>query len=263
MIKLIIAGAAGRVGTAILKVAAADPGFVVTHLLEIATHPLSGSAMDVPGLPGTSLVLESNLAEVIDDCDVIIDFTYAEASLEHFRLAAENGKAIVIGTTGISPESLCQMKASPGARAVISPNMSIGVNVLFALVDQAARLIGRDYDAEIVEMHHKWKKDAPSGTALKLRDIITAAGPDRRWIETTGRRGIVGERKPDEIGVMAVRAGDIVGEHTVLFAGIGERLEITHRAYSRDNFAAGALTAAKWLVGRENGVYDMKDVLGI
>jgi 4-hydroxy-tetrahydrodipicolinate reductase len=141
--------------------------------------------------------------------------------------------------------------------------MSIGVNVLFALVDRAARIIGRTYDTEIVEMHHKWKKDAPSGTAQKLRDIVMAAAPDRRWTETTGRRGMTGERKKDEIGVLAVRAGDIVGEHTVIFAGAGERLEITHRAYSRENFAAGALAAAKWIVRKDCGIYDMRDVLGL
>jgi 4-hydroxy-tetrahydrodipicolinate reductase len=155
------------------------------------------------------------------------------------------------------------MKALPNAKAVISPNMSIGVNVLFTLVDRAARLIGRDYDTEIVEMHHKWKKDAPSGTAVKLRDIVMAAGKDRRWTEVTGRSGMIGERKSDEIGILAVRAGDIVGEHTVLFAGTGERLEITHRAYSRENFAAGALAAARWIVRQGNGIYDMKDVLGL
>ena len=263
MIKLIITGAAGRMGSAVLKLAATDPAFVVAHVLEMATHPLSGAVIDVPGVAGASFVVENSLAEVVDDCDVIIDFTHADASPFHLSLASQKGKAIVIGTTGISFETLAQMKRLPGARAVISPNMSIGVNVLFALVDRAARIIGRDYDTEIVEMHHKWKKDAPSGTAQKLRDVVMAAAPDRHWIETTGRRGMTGERKNDEIGVLAVRAGDIVGEHTVIFAGAGERLEITHRAYSRENFAAGALAAAKWLVRQDCGFYDMRDVLGL
>jgi 4-hydroxy-tetrahydrodipicolinate reductase len=263
MIKLIVTGGCGRMGSAVLKLAASDPAFVVTHVLEIATHPLAGTVIDVPGVAGASFLLEDSLAHVVDDCDVIIDFTHADASLLHLRLASEKGKAIVIGTTGIPPEVLAEMKAMPAASAVISPNMSIGVNLLFTLVDRAARLIGRDYDTEIIEMHHKWKKDAPSGTAARLRDIVMAAGPDRPWTEVTGRRGMIGERKSDEIGVMAVRAGDIVGEHMVLFAGAGERLEITHRAFSRENFAAGALAAAKWIVRQGKGVYDMGDVLGL
>ncbi len=263
MIKLIVTGACGRMGSAVLKLAASDPAFVITHLLETATHPLSGATIDVPGVAGASFLLEDSLSHVVDDCDVIIDFTHSDASLLHLSLASEKGKAIVIGTTGISPETLAEMKALPNALAVISPNMSIGVNLLFTLVDRAARLIGRDYDAEIIEMHHKWKKDAPSGTAVKLRDIIMAAAPDRQWSEVTGRRGMIGERKIDEIGVLAVRAGDIVGEHTVLFAGTGERLEITHRAYSRENFAHGALAAAKWIVLQGKGIYDMGDVLGL
>ncbi len=183
--------------------------------------------------------------------------------MRHFRLASEEGRAIVVGTTGFSAEALAEIKQTAAARAVVSPNMSIGVNLLFSLVRKAAQVIGKDFDTEIVEMHHKWKKDAPSGTALKLKEMVTAAGPGRRWTEVTGRKGIIGERTPDEIGVMSVRAGDIVGEHTVFFAGIGERLEITHRAYSRDNFARGSLIAAKWLVNQPNGIYDMADVLGL
>jgi len=181
MIKVVITGACGRMGSAVLKLAASDPAFVITHVLEIATHPLVGSAIDVPGVAGASFLLEDSLAHVVDDCDVVIDFTHSDASLLHLRLTSEKGKAIVIGTTGISPETMAEMKAMPAALAVISPNMSIGVNLLFTLVDRAARLIGRDYDTEIIEMHHKWKKDAPSGTAVKLRDIIMTAGPDRQW----------------------------------------------------------------------------------
>ena len=147
--------------------------------------------------------------------------------------------------------------------AVVSPNMSIGVNLLFNLAEKAARVLGRDYDTEITEMHHKWKKDAPSGTALRLREIIKNAVPERAWIDVFGREGMVGERKSDEIAVLALRGGDVVGEHTVFFAGAGERLEITHRAYSRENFARGALVAAKWLVNQPKGVYDMADVLGL
>ena len=150
-----------------------------------------------------------------------------------------------------------------GVRAVISPNMSIGVNVLFSLARRAAQVLGPAYDVEIVEMHHKWKKDAPSGTAVKLKEVVMGTDPGRAWTGVTGRDGMIGERGSDEIGVLAVRAGDIVGEHTVFFVGSGERVEITHRAFSRDNFARGALTAARWVVRQPPGIYDMDDVLNL
>jgi 4-hydroxy-tetrahydrodipicolinate reductase len=263
MIRLTITGACGRMGNAIFRLATLDPDFAVVHILEAQGHPLVGQEIPLAGVSEHSLVLEDDAGAAIGDCDVVVDFTQAEASLNHFHLAFEQGRAIVVGTTGLSPEALSGMKQAAGARAVISPNMSIGVNLLFSLVHRAAQVIGKDYDTEIVEIHHKWKKDAPSGTALRLKEMVTAAGPDRQWTEVTGRKGIIGERTPNEIGVMSLRAGDIVGEHTVLFAGIGERLEITHRAYSRDNFSRGSLAAAKWLVNQPEGIYDMADVLGL
>jgi 4-hydroxy-tetrahydrodipicolinate reductase len=263
MIKLIITGACGRTGSAILKLAVADPAFTVTHILEAEGNPLVGTNVPLPGMAGGSLVLESDIEAVIQDCDVVIDFTEALASFRHFKIASARGKAVVVGTTGFSPQALSEMRALHGARAVISPNMSIGVNLLFNLTKKAAQVLGPAYDTEIVEMHHKWKKDAPSGTAMKLKEMVTCADQSRQWIEVTGRNGLVGERRPDEIGVLAVRAGDIVGEHTVFFVGTGERVEITHRAYSRDNFARGALTAAKWIASQPNGIYDMNDVLNL
>jgi 4-hydroxy-tetrahydrodipicolinate reductase len=263
MIKLIITGACGRTGSAILKLATADADFMVAHIIEAKGHPLIGKMIAVPGVSAASLPLEADLGAIIEDGDVIIDFTEPAASFLHFKTAAEHGKAIVVGTTGFSPERLDEMKGTAGCRTVISPNMSIGVNLLFSLAQKAAQVLGPDYDTEIIEMHHKWKKDAPSGTAVRLKEVVTGADPSRAWIEVTGRNGIVGERRPDEIGVFAVRAGDIVGEHTVFFVGAGERVEITHRAYSRDNFARGALTAAKWIVRQRAGNYDMSDVLGL
>ena len=263
MIRLIVIGACGRMGTTVLRLAACDPAFVVTHILEAKDHPLVGSRMDVPGLRGLTFPLEHDLANCIDDSDVIVDFSEAKATINHFRIAVDKAKAIVIGTTGMSREEIEEMGKTNGAKAVVSPNMSIGVNLLFNLAEKAAHVLGRDYDTEIIEMHHKWKKDAPSGTASRLRDVIKNAEPERAWIDVTGREGMVGERKSDEIAVFALRGGDIVGEHTVFFAGAGERLEITHRAYSRENFARGALVAAKWLVNQQNGVYDMADVLGL
>lgn len=262
MIRLIITGVCGRMGSTILRLAATDPEFAVTHVLEAKGHPLMGTSIDVPGA-GRKLPLEHDLGAAIEDCDLIIDFSEARASMGYFRACAEKTKSIVIGTTGISKEATDEMKETTNARAVVSPNMSIGVNILFNLTERAARVLGRDYDTEICEMHHKLKKDAPSGTALRLRDIIKTAQPDRSWIDVTGREGMTGERKADEIGVLAVRGGDMVGEHTVYFIGTGERLEITHRAYSRENLARGALVAAKWLVSQQNGIYDMADVLGL
>lgn len=263
MIRLIITGACGRVGATILRVAASDQAFAVTHILEAKEHPLMGTAIDVPGVRGLSLLLEHDLGTCVDDCDVVVDFSEAKATLGHFRTCAGKEKAIVIGTTGLPREATDGMGKTKGARAVVSPNMSIGVNVLFNLAEKAARVLGRDYDTEILEMHHKWKKDAPSGTAVRLRDIIKSAEPERAWVDVTGREGMVGERKDDELAVLALRGGDVVGEHTVFFAGIGERLEITHRAYSRENFAKGALVAAKWIVSQPEGIYDMADVLGL
>ena len=263
MIRIIVAGACGRVGAAVLRLAAADPDVNVTHALEAKAHPLIGTRIDVPGQKGLGYLLEDNLGASVDDCDVIIDFTEAKATVAAFGLAASKNKAMVIGTTAIPPDSLDAMRKTPGARAVISPNMSIGVNLLFSLTEKAAAVLGKEYDAEIVEMHHRLKKDAPSGTALKLREMIKGTEPGRPWVDVTGRQGMVGERKPDEIGLFALRGGDIVGEHTVFFAGPGERLEITHRAYSRENFARGALVAARWIVGKGPGIYDMAEVLGL
>jgi len=263
VIRLIVTGACGRMGTAVLKLAAGDPDFKVTHILEARAHPLMGTRVDVPGVKGVSFLLEDDLGACIDDCEVIVDFSEPGAAQAFFGLAASRGKAMIIGTTAIPPGVLEEMRKTRGARAVISPNMSIGVNLLFSLTGRAAAVLGKGYDAEIVEMHHRLKKDAPSGTALRLRDAIKGAEPGRPWIDVTGRHGLVGERKADEIGLFALRGGDIVGEHTVIFAGPGERIELTHRAYSRENFARGALAAAKWIVRQGSGIYDMADVLGL
>jgi len=264
MIKLAIAGVCGRMGSAILKLALSDPAFEVAGGLERKGHPMVGKALDalLSGVP-PSCRISDDMAQVIDRADVLVDFTEPAATLEHFRLAADRGKAIVIGTTGLSQNAIQEITKATGARVVQSPNMSVGVNLMFALVQQAASALTADYDVEILELHHKWKKDAPSGTAIRLRQVIEAARPETTSIHVSGRDGLIGERKPGEIGVLAIRGGDIVGEHTVFFAGLGERLEITHRASSRDNFARGALLAAKWLTRQPPGLYDMNHVLGL
>jgi 4-hydroxy-tetrahydrodipicolinate reductase len=185
--------------------------------------------------------------------------------MNHFDIAANNGKAIVIGTTGFSAEEMERIKArSAEVRCVLAPNMSVGVNLMFKLVSEAARIIGSDYDIEIMEIHHNRKKDAPSGTAARLAEICAReTGRDIEKAGVYGREGLTGERRKDEIGVMSLRAGDVVGEHTVIFGGTGERLEIAHKAGSRSNFAKGAVLAAIWLADKKPGIYDMQDVLGL
>jgi 4-hydroxy-tetrahydrodipicolinate reductase len=263
MIKLGIAGVAGRMGITILKLAAVETGFAVVCGLEKKGHPMVGRPLNALASGVPSIPIADDLAEVVDTMDVLIDFSQPDSSLDHFRVATAQGKAVVIGTTGFSATALEEIRNRSGARVVISPNMSIGVNVMFDLVSRAARALAHDYDVEIVEMHHRWKKDAPSGTAVRLRNMVEQARPDEKWVPVSGRDGIVGERKPEELAVLAVRGGDIVGEHTVLFAGLGERVEITHRAQSREIFGRGALVAAKWLMSQPPGIYDMKAVLGL
>lgn len=267
MTKIVVTGVSGRMGSTIIRLALASADFRVKAALEAKGHPSIGKGVDsIIGNVGDAgaLQITSNLEAVIDECDVVVDFTTPVASFDYFRLTCDHDKAIVIGTTGFPQEVIAAMRCAPKAKAVVSPNMSIGVNLLFDLVERAASALGPEYDAEIVEMHHRLKKDAPSGTAIRLRDAVEAGRPDTSWSEVTGRQGIWGERKPEEIGVFAVRAGDIVGEHTVFFAGPGERIELTHRANSREIFARGALVAAQWLNRQAApGIYDMKDVLGL
>jgi 4-hydroxy-tetrahydrodipicolinate reductase len=197
--------------------------------------------------------------------DVVIDFTSHEVSVRNAATAAGAGVAILIGSTGIAPDGKARIReAAARVPVVLSPNMSVGVNVMFALVAQAARALGDAYDVEIVEMHHGKKKDAPSGTAVRLAEVAAEALHRNAEKDVVyARHGMIGERTPREIGVMTLRGGDVVGEHTVYFAGQGERLEVTHRATSRDQFARGALRAALWVKGRAPGLYDMHDVLGL
>jgi len=260
MVKVIITGVEGKMGSTILHCAAKEANIVIVGLTEAKNHPSIGKVLETKwGM----LAIEDDLSQVIERGDVVIDFTQPAASLEHIRLSKNHNKAIVIGTTGFSKEALSEIESMSGLKAVISPNMSVGMNLMFAVVERLSQIMKDDYDIEILEMHHRLKKDAPSGTALRLKDIIEGTHPQRGWIEVFGRTGITGERKKEELGVMSLRGGDVVGEHTVLFAGTGERLEITHRAYSRENFARGALVAAQWIVNQKHGIYNMKDVLGL
>jgi 4-hydroxy-tetrahydrodipicolinate reductase len=266
MTKVIIAGAAGRMGRRIGFMVNEHPELQVAAGFERPDNPDTGKDIGELGGYGTNGVqVAADLASVIDQGEVIIDFTFHEATMEIARQAAGSNRAMVIGTTGLSQENLQELaELTKNFPCVQAPNMAVGVNVLFKLAAKVASILGNDYDMEIVEAHHRMKKDAPSGTAMKLGEVMAeAVGRDLDKDGVFARHGIIGERTDREIGLQTIRAGDIVGEHTVYFAGAGERLELTHRAHSRDNFARGAALAAAWVVGQENGLYNMFDVLGL
>ena len=263
-IEAIVVGAAGKMGGRIIHILQETPSIQLYRAIERPDHPsIGGDIGEIIGLGKVGVLLEGELKG--KGGDVIINFTNPRASMESLEFAKEAGLAAVIGTTGLSPEQLERMKAiSNDVRCVFSPNMSVGMNLMFRVVQEVAQVLGPEYDIEILEAHHRLKKDSPSGTAVKLGEMIgKAIGRDFGRVGVYGRKGLVGERTKEEIGMQVIRAGDIVGEHTVLFGGIGERLEIIHRAHSRDNFARGGVRAALWVVNQPNGLYDMQDVLGL
>jgi 4-hydroxy-tetrahydrodipicolinate reductase len=260
----IVVGAAGKMGGRIIHIIKETPSIKLSRAIERSDHPAIGRDIgEVIGLGKMGVPLEGLLKR--EGGDVLINFSSPQASMESLEFAKEVGLAIVIGTTGLSSEQMNRAKElSKSVRCVLAPNMSVGMNVMFRVVQEVAKVLGPEYDIEILEAHHRLKKDSPSGTALKLGELISnAIGRDFGKAGVYGRKGMVGERTKDEIGMQVIRAGDIVGEHTVLFGGIGERLEIIHRAHSRDNFARGAVRAALWVVNQPNGLYDMQDVLGL
>jgi 4-hydroxy-tetrahydrodipicolinate reductase len=264
--KIAVSGAAGRMGKRILALIHENPNAQIGAALEAQGHPeLGADAGQVAGIGSIGVEISGDVEKALEQCDVLIDFSSPAATLNHLKAAVENGKAMVIGTTGFSAEQKKEIESlGPRTRCLIAPNMSKGVNLLFSLVGTIARALGDAYDVEIVESHHKMKKDAPSGTAVKLAEIIAKSRElDIADVGVYGRQGVVGERKPQEIGVMALRGGDIVGEHTIMFVTNGERIEVTHRAHSRDALASGAVQAALWLASKPNGLYDMQDVLGL
>lgn len=267
MTKVIVAGAAGRMGQRICYMVHQHPDLTLTAAFEQAGSPAIGKdAGEVAGFGTAGVTIADSLEAVIDQGEVIIDFTFHKATMEFVKVAAQHGRAMVIGTTGLTADNLAVLKTTAEAHfpCVQAPNMAVGVNVLFKLVEKAAAVLGNAYDVEIVEAHHRMKKDAPSGTALKLGEMAAKGlGRDLAEVGVYERHGMIGERTDKEIGIQTIRAGDIVGEHTAYFAGPGERIEITHRAHSRDNFAGGAAKAAAWVAGRPNGLYTMFDVLGL
>ncbi len=267
MQSVVVAGAAGRMGKRLVDLVNAQAGAEVVGALEYSEHPLLGKdAGEVAGIGRLEVPLVGNLNELDgNDAEVMIDFTAPQVTLANLDWAVAEQVSMVIGTTGMSVEERGLLaRAACEIPIVFAPNMSVGVNVLFKIVAEVAAILGEDFDVEILEAHHRLKKDAPSGTAVHLGEIVAETlGRDYQSDAVFTRHGFTGERTQREIGMQTLRAGDIVGEHTVMFGGMGERLEIIHRAHSRDNFAAGAIRAALWLAGREPGLYDMQDVLGL
>ncbi len=264
---VIVAGAAGRMGKRLVELVDAHPETRLVGALEHPDSPLLGrDAGEIAGLGSLGVKLVGSHRELAAaGARVIIDFTAPAATLANVTWAAAQGVAMVIGTTGLEPAERAELaSAAQRIPIVFAPNMSVGVNVLFKVAAEVARILGEDFDVEILEAHHNQKKDAPSGTAVHLGEIVAAVlGRDYEREAVFTRRGFTGVRSKTEIGMQTLRGGDIVGEHTVMFAGCGERLELIHRAHSRDNFAAGAVRAALWLAGRTPGFYDMQDVLGL
>lgn len=266
MLGVIVCGAAGRMGSTVVRLIHETGGIKVAGAVEWAGSPqINKDAGEVAGVGKIGVPITAQIPPLLKGPVVIIEFTAPEATLEHVKAAAQKNVPIVIGTTGLNQTQLAEIKRlSRRTCVLISPNMSLGVNLLLNLVGGAARMLGEDYDVEIIEAHHRFKKDAPSGTALALgRAIAQALKRDLDETGVCGRKGMVGERTKKEIGLMAVRAGDIVGDHTVIFGGLGERLEFIHRAQSRETFARGAIRAARWLVKQKKGLYSMQDVLGL
>ena len=261
-----IAGAAGKMGSRIAALCREYDGLELAGAFERAGHKDIGRDIGIiAGIGETGVLLQEGIGKVIDSVDLVIDFTSVASTRENLTAASRHGKAMVIGTTGFSGEQIRELEPYFGKiPCVMASNMSLGVNLLLKVLRDVASVLGNDYDIEIIEAHHRLKKDAPSGTALKMAQVIAdAVNRDLDEVAVFARRGIIGERTRKEIGIQTVRAGDIVGEHTVLFGGPGERIEITHKASSRDNFARGALKAALWLKGKPAGLYDMQDVLNL
>jgi 4-hydroxy-tetrahydrodipicolinate reductase len=267
MTRIAVHGAGGRMGRSIVKVLAEDRAATLVSAMDRADHAAIGQdAGLLAGWPEPlGVALTAAVRGALEHAEVVIDFSLPLAARALFELCAERRVAAVVGTTGLDApakralDALCRV-----APVVVAPNYSIGVNVLWALAAQAARLVGPEFDIEIIEMHHKHKVDAPSGTALRLTEVVAQArGLDPARAVTAGRTGVTGARPADEIGVHALRGGDVVGDHTLVLAGPGERIELTHRAHTREIFARGAVRAAHWVTGRPPGVYEMADVLGI
>lgn len=260
-----IVGASGRMGRMLIEATLKDDGVVLGAAFDQPGSSMLGrTAGELVGMSSDVLVTD-DLVAGLKNVDCLIDFTRPEGTQLHLELCRKAGVAMVIGTTGIEAEGKAAIAAAAADIPVVfAPNMAVGVNLVFKLLDTAARILNQGYDIEIVEAHHRMKIDAPSGTALRMGDVVASAlGRDLKECAVYGREGVTGERDPSTIGFATVRGGDIVGDHTVMFCGLGERVEITHKASSRVPYALGSLRAARFLAGRKSGLFDMQDVLGL
>lgn len=266
MINVAITGAAGRMGRTLVAAISNAKDLALTAAIERKGAPEVGLDIgELAGLGTSGVLITDDLAAICAAFDVLIDFTVPEATVSNARTCAAQGKKMVVGTTGLSETQKAVLETAGAEVAIVfAPNYSIGVNVTFKLAEIAASILGDDVDIEITESHHRHKVDAPSGTALGLGEVVAKAlGRNLSDVAVYGREGITGERDGKTIGFHSIRAGEIVGDHTVMFAAPGERIELTHRAQSRMNFAQGAVRAAGWIMAQPNGVYDMQDVLGL
>lgn len=266
MVKTAITGAAGRMGRTLIEACEQAANVELGVALERPDSSLIGAdAGELAGVGNKNVAISENLRAVSDNFDVLIDFTRPEVTMANVAVCREAGKRMVIGTTGLSDEQKAELEeAGKDIAIVFAPNMSVGVNLCLKLLDIAARVMGDEVDIEIIEAHHRHKIDAPSGTALRMGEVVAdALGRDLKECAVYGREGNTGERERKTIGFETIRAGDIVGDHTVMFADIGERVEITHKASSRMTFANGAVRAAEWIMQHDKGLFDMQDVLGL
>lgn len=266
MLRVAITGAVGRMGKTLIETVQASPQMVLTAAVDRPDSSLIGADVgEVVGLDKIGIQIVGDLTQVLDSFDVLIDFTHPTVTLKNIETCCKAKKAMVIGTTGFNSAERGQLEAACNTIPIVfAANFSVGVNLCFKLVETAARVLGNDVDIEIIEAHHRDKVDAPSGTALRMGEVVAdALGRDLAKVAVYGREGQTGARTREAIGFATIRAGDIVGEHTVLFAADGERIEITHKASSRMTFAKGAVRSARWVVGKPAGLYDMQDVLGL
>lgn len=262
-LRIAIAGASGRMGRMLIEATLQDEGAVLAAAFDRPGTPFIGR--DAGELIGAScgIAITDDARAAIAAADCVIDFTRPEGTLVHLEIARELGKSMVIGTTGFAAgEKEAIAAAAKTIPVVFAPNMAVGVNAVFKLLEVAARILNEGYDVEVIEAHHRFKVDAPSGTALRMGEVVARElGRDLETCAIYGREGVTGERKAETIGFSTIRGGDVVGDHTVLFAGIGERIEITHKSGSRMPYALGAVRAGRFLAGRTNGLFDMQDVL--
>jgi 4-hydroxy-tetrahydrodipicolinate reductase len=267
MADVVIAGAGGRMGSRLVALTQEEKELRLAAALEAPGHPALGrDAGEVAGVGRLGVPIGADPEAALAPDRILIEFSVPEASLAHARLLKTHHARAVIGTTGFSPAQREEVaRLAKDTPILMAPNMSVGVNVAFKVLADMAQLLGEEYDVEITEVHHRFKKDAPSGTALRMAEVVAQAlGRDLSTVAVYGRQGVPGERTQPEIGIMSLRSGDVVGEHTVSFGCLGERLELTHRAHSRDNFGRGALRAARFIASAAPGrLYSMQDVLGL